>query len=123
MIPVYSFGENDLYHPVVDNREGSLARRFQDRLTSMFGYTVPLVAGRKDGLGVVPYRTPLLTVIGKPIHVPHVPSPTLEQILEVSDTTIAYFLSSYVCMLYYTLIHVLTLTLAYLSIHSFCIIL
>lgn len=83
LIPVFSFGENDLYRPVVDNQPGSLARRVQDGLTSVFGYTVPLVVGRGTGLGVVPYRAPLLTVIGKPIPVPHIPTPTLEQIVEV----------------------------------------
>ena len=46
-------------------------------------YTLPLVAGRGEGLGVVPYRRPLLTVIGKPVPVPHIPEPSLEEVLEV----------------------------------------
>ncbi len=52
---------------------------------SLFGYTIPLVAGRTDGFGVVPYRTPLLTVIGKPVPVPHIPNPSVDDILEVHE--------------------------------------
>ena len=37
LIPVFSFGENELYKPLVANPPGSLARNLQDRMTSVFG--------------------------------------------------------------------------------------
>jgi len=89
LIPVFSFGENQLYKQMIPNPPGSKVRAFQDQITDTLGFTVPIVRGRSAGLGIVPYRRPILTVIGKPVPVPHIPDPTLETVLEVHERYVA----------------------------------
>jgi len=80
LIPVFTFGETDTFRQAVGNPRGSLVRRLQDAATHVLGFTVPLVHGRGAGLGVVPFRRRLLTVIGAPLSVGFNPNPTLEEI-------------------------------------------
>ncbi len=81
LIPVFTFGENDVYKQLVPNPPNSLIRRVQDRLLDWLGFSMPLV----HGVGFLPLRRPIVTVVGRPIPVPHLPNPTLQQILEVLD--------------------------------------
>ena len=72
LVPVYTFGENDVV-TVVDTRKVGWARSFQRGLKGLTGFTLPFVYGR--GLfgmpvGMLPHRVPLTAVVGAPIQVP-----------------------------------------------------
>jgi hypothetical protein len=72
LVPVYTFGENDVV-TVVDTSKVGWARSFQRGLKSITGFTLPFVYGR--GLfgmpvGMLPHRVPLTAVVGAPIQVP-----------------------------------------------------
>jgi hypothetical protein len=76
LVPVLTFGENNSYRPLLNNKPGSRVRAVQDWLLSRLGFAPVLVHGRPLGLGLLPYATPLTTVIGTPISVPQCDSPT-----------------------------------------------
>jgi 2-acylglycerol O-acyltransferase 2 len=45
LVPVLSFGENEVYD-LVHARKGSHTHAFQQKLKNMFGWTIPLFSGR-----------------------------------------------------------------------------
>jgi hypothetical protein len=45
LVPVFSFGENDIYQQM-PNEKGTLVYEFQKRFQSIFGFTLPLFHGR-----------------------------------------------------------------------------
>jgi 2-acylglycerol O-acyltransferase 2 len=64
LVPVFHFGENELYgqvsHPVL--------RRLQDWATRLLGFTLPVIRGRgifQYDYGILPRRVELNTVVGK----------------------------------------------------------
>lgn len=59
LVPVYSFGENELFKQVVFS-EGSFGRRLQDLFKKIMGFAPCLFVG--DRLPVMPYRIPITTV-------------------------------------------------------------
>lgn len=77
LVPVYSFGENDLFRQVVFS-EGSFGRRLQAIFKQVMGFAPCLFKGERWLL--MPYRSPVFTVVGSPISVPKVPSPSQEQV-------------------------------------------
>ncbi|KAK5970495.1 hypothetical protein GCK32_002701 [Trichostrongylus colubriformis] len=82
VVPVYSFGENDLYHQL-DNPKGSLLRRFQTWSKEVFGISVPFFYGRgllQLNFGFLPHRKPINTVVGAPIAVSKVPEPSSDDV-------------------------------------------
>ncbi|XP_026480228.1 2-acylglycerol O-acyltransferase 1-like [Ctenocephalides felis] len=69
LVPVFSFGETDLYDQV-SNPEGSLLRKAQEFVKKITGiaFCVPLGRGMLQySVGIVPRRKPVTTVIGKPL--------------------------------------------------------
>lgn len=75
LVPVFVFGENDLYEQV-SNPRGSTVRRWQERLRKVLGFSAPLVKGRgvfQYNIGFLPFRRAVHTVVGAPIDVPLVP--------------------------------------------------
>ncbi|PIO65316.1 diacylglycerol acyltransferase, partial [Teladorsagia circumcincta] len=82
LVPVYSFGENDLFYQL-DNPEGSLVRKFQTLSKNLLGISMPLFYGRglfQLNFGFLPHRRPIDTVVGAPIAVPMVSEPTDEEV-------------------------------------------
>uniref|UniRef100_A0A8C3VPU2 Acyltransferase n=1 Tax=Catagonus wagneri TaxID=51154 RepID=A0A8C3VPU2_9CETA len=82
LVPVFSFGENDLFDQV-ENPPGSRLRWCQDRLQRIMGISLPLFHGCgvfQDSFGVLPYRRPITTVVGTPIEVQKTPSPSQEEV-------------------------------------------
>lgn len=81
LVPVYSFGESEMYELWVDagdqSKYGALYA-FQQILKKFLGTTFPLFKGRCGTW--LPFRKPLVTVFGKPIEIPHIPDPTTEQV-------------------------------------------
>ncbi|KAE8620264.1 hypothetical protein XENTR_v10010172 [Xenopus tropicalis] len=91
LVPVLSFGENDLYNQV-NNPRGSLLRATQEKLQKIFGIALPLFHGRgvfQYSWGLLPHRRPIYTVVGSPIHVTKTPCPTREQISSLHSLYIA----------------------------------
>ncbi|XP_006890341.1 PREDICTED: 2-acylglycerol O-acyltransferase 1 [Elephantulus edwardii] len=88
LVPVFSFGENDLFKQV-DNPKGSWLRKLQDNLQKVMGFALPLFHGRgifQYSFGFLPYRKPVHTVVGRPIHVEKTLQPTPEQVEELHQT-------------------------------------
>eukprot|EP00128_Syssomonas_multiformis_P015769 Colp12_sorted_trinity150504_noHs@3607 len=82
LVPVFAFGENDIYEQV-DNPRGSKLRALQQHLLRVMGFSMPLIKGRgvfQYTYGILPRRKPITVVVGKPIKVEQVEEPTNEQI-------------------------------------------
>ncbi|CAB3221099.1 unnamed protein product [Arctia plantaginis] len=82
IVPVFSFGENDLYRPL-SNPENSLLRRFQEKVRKITGISPMFPLGRgvfQYSYGVVPMRSPVTTVVGAPMEVKKNLEPTPEEI-------------------------------------------
>ncbi|XP_060768515.1 2-acylglycerol O-acyltransferase 3b [Neoarius graeffei] len=77
LVPVYSFGENELF-PQVLLSEGSIGRRLQALFKQVMGFAPCLFTGGRWLL--LPHRRPITTVVGSPISVPHVCNPSAQQV-------------------------------------------
>jgi len=91
LVPVFSFGENDVFDQMVTNPPGSKLRRIQTKLLSILGFSLPLFKGRgvfTYDFGLLPYRKPITTVVGTPIKLPKNPNP--------DDDTINHWHSVYI---------------------------
>ncbi|XP_072428879.1 2-acylglycerol O-acyltransferase 1-like [Chiloscyllium punctatum] len=82
LVPIFSFGENELFNQV-NNPKGSLLRRMQEILKKTAGFTLPLFHARgvfQYTFGLLPYRKPIYTIVGKPIIVQQNHTPSTEEI-------------------------------------------
>ncbi|XP_060922484.1 2-acylglycerol O-acyltransferase 1 isoform X1 [Limanda limanda] len=82
LVPVFSFGENELFDQI-KNPSGSNLRTLQNQLQSILGFAVPLFHARgvfQYSLGLMPYRKSIHTVVGKPISVAQTSCPSSEDI-------------------------------------------
>ncbi|XP_045070427.1 2-acylglycerol O-acyltransferase 2-A [Coregonus clupeaformis] len=82
LVPVFSFGENELFDQMT-NPAGSPLRWLQDHLQRLMGVALPMFTGRgvfQYSFGLLPYRQPIHTVVGRPIPVVQTPSPTKDDI-------------------------------------------
>ncbi|CAJ1064146.1 -acylglycerol O-acyltransferase 3b isoform X1 [Xyrichtys novacula] len=77
LVPVYSFGENELFQQVIFS-DGSLGRRLQDLFKKIMGFAPCLFVGER--IAFLPYKTPVTTVVGSPISVPKRATPTDEEV-------------------------------------------
>lgn len=77
LVPVYSFGENELFQQVIFS-DGSWGRRLQDLFKKIMGFAPCLFVGER--MAIMPYRTPITTVVGSPIPVPKRITPTEEEV-------------------------------------------
>eukprot|EP01006_Ploeotia_vitrea_P046058 TRINITY_DN66990_c5_g3_i4.p1 TRINITY_DN66990_c5_g3~~TRINITY_DN66990_c5_g3_i4.p1 ORF type:complete len:160 (-),score=79.35 TRINITY_DN66990_c5_g3_i4:998-1477(-) len=74
LVPVFGFGENEVFEQI-QNPRGSWLRRLQDRLQTKLGFAMPLIKGRgvfQYKFGIMPHRRPIRVVVGAPIDVPKV---------------------------------------------------
>ncbi|KAH0513527.1 2-acylglycerol O-acyltransferase 1 [Microtus ochrogaster] len=88
LVPVFSFGENELFKQI-NNPEGSWLRFAQETLKKSTGFALPLCYARgifQYNFGLVPYRKPIYTVVGRPIPVRRTPHPTQEQTDQLHQT-------------------------------------
>lgn len=82
LLPIYSFGETDMYKQV-DNPDESWLKAFQDVATKYIGFAPPLFYGRgffNYNFGLLPNRVPVNTVVGRPIPVIKNANPTQDYI-------------------------------------------
>ncbi|KIY65800.1 DAGAT-domain-containing protein [Cylindrobasidium torrendii FP15055 ss-10] len=87
LVPVFSFGENDIFDQM-PNEKGTAVYYFQKRFQAIFGFTLPLFHGRamlNYNLGLMPYRRPMIAVVGRPIPVTKSANPTVEEIQKIQD--------------------------------------
>jgi len=66
LVPMFTFGENEVYHPL-PNSPGSLLWRYQKWMKAKIGFAPVYFPGR--GYSPIPLRHELITVIGSPIEV------------------------------------------------------
>ncbi|VDD93065.1 unnamed protein product [Enterobius vermicularis] len=88
LVPCYMFGENDTYNQVSNNR-GTLLRKLQVTFRRYAGFSTPIIFGRgifNYTFGVLPFRTPIHTVVGRPINVKPTPNPTNEEVDALHET-------------------------------------
>ncbi|CAG2110992.1 unnamed protein product, partial [Medioppia subpectinata] len=78
LVPVLTFGENEIYDQIVFPSE-SRFRRFQEWLLNRYYYTLPVLKS------YLPNRHPVITVVGKPISVAKVENPSSQQINELHN--------------------------------------
>ncbi len=91
LVPVFSFGENDVFN-TVPNPEHSRLRSFQEVIKTWLNIGAPVFMGRgifNYSFGMLPFRNPIYTVVGKPIDVKKVENPTKQQIEELHELYIS----------------------------------
>lgn len=82
LVPVFSFGENELFDQV-DNPKGTWLRWIQERMQKVMGIALPLFHARgvfQYSFGLIPYRKPIFTVVGKPLRVERNEKPSAEEV-------------------------------------------
>ncbi|KAI9099844.1 diacylglycerol acyltransferase-domain-containing protein [Phlyctochytrium arcticum] len=79
LVPVFTFGESDIYYQISDQNFPSI-RRIQDRLAKLCTFTLPIVWGR---FLMMPRRVKLVSVVGAPIKVFRQEHPTREYVAEI----------------------------------------
>ncbi|XP_026184137.1 2-acylglycerol O-acyltransferase 2 [Mastacembelus armatus] len=82
LVPVFSFGENEVYDQF-ENPRGTWLRWIQDHLQSIMGISLPLFHARgvfQYSFGLMPYRKPINTIVGRPIRVEKIEKPTAEEL-------------------------------------------
>ncbi|CAI5442072.1 unnamed protein product [Caenorhabditis angaria] len=87
LVPVYSFGENDVFYQM-SNPVGSKLRTFQEYARKVMGMSLPIINGRgflQLSYGYLPLRRPINTVVGAPIEVAKVENPTKQEIDELHE--------------------------------------
>lgn len=82
LVPVYGFGENNVYNiPKVASHP--LVQRVMAAVRSATGFVIPIVSGRSYftfGFGLMPHRRPIVVVVGEPIIIPRIANPTAEDL-------------------------------------------
>jgi len=90
LVPVFGFGETDLWNQV-PNPKGSIIRGIQDKMKNVITWTVPLIRGRgifQYDFGLLPYRSEINVVVGRPIDCPKITAPPNSQ--EFTETVDKY---------------------------------
>nr|XP_060503858.1 2-acylglycerol O-acyltransferase 3 [Panthera onca] len=83
LVPVYSFGENDVFH-LKAFAPGSWQYLCQVAFKKLTGYSPCIFWGRglfsANSWGLLPFARPITTVVGRPIPVPQILCPTQEEV-------------------------------------------
>eukprot|EP00494_Astrolonche_serrata_P023250 UN23508 len=69
LVPVYGFGENELFSQM-ENPEGSTLRKIQEWMQKQMGFAIPVFRGRgvfQYDIGMLPRRKALHVCFGKPV--------------------------------------------------------
>ncbi|KAJ8946391.1 hypothetical protein NQ318_011797 [Aromia moschata] len=81
LVPVYSFGETELF----DQPNSAMARNINEIGYKWLGFPPLMLSGRgffQYSFGILPRRHPVSVVVGEPIDVPKIEQPTREQVDE-----------------------------------------
>ncbi|CEF61038.1 Diacylglycerol acyltransferase family-containing protein [Strongyloides ratti] len=85
IVPMYNFGENDVYEQIPNERT-SFIRQIQMKICHKFGFIPPIIRGRgifNYSFGMLPHQNPIYCVMGKPIEVIQNDTPTEAEIEEL----------------------------------------
>ena len=77
LVPIYIFGESDLYH------HWSIALGFRQWIANHWSAAIMILSG---SLGLLPYRVPITGVSGPPITVKQIEHPSQKEIDDLHDT-------------------------------------
>ncbi|XP_055335830.1 2-acylglycerol O-acyltransferase 2-like [Paramacrobiotus metropolitanus] len=80
LVPVYSFGETDIFHQVFDNPTGSRLRNVQSWFASLTGFPLVIFYGCSKIFFWQPLKRPINVVVGKSIEVQKIAQPSQEEI-------------------------------------------
>ena len=70
MVPVFAFGENDIFETLRDKDDTGWLRRVQLWLLAKLTFAIPIFHGRglfNLDFGLMPFRRPIVTVVGEPL--------------------------------------------------------
>ncbi|XP_003703046.1 2-acylglycerol O-acyltransferase 2-A [Megachile rotundata] len=87
LVPVFSFGETDIYDQVY-GPEGSRLKKIQHYIRKYIGLAPILLKGRgffQYSFGIIPHRKPVTIVVGSPLELPKLSEPTKEKIDEYHE--------------------------------------
>ena len=91
LVPILSFGEADIFEQL-DNEPTSKLFKMQQFVKRCCGFTIPLIHARgifNYNFGLIPYRRPINTVVGKPIHTKYNPEPEMAEVKIIQAEYIA----------------------------------
>eukprot|EP00672_Neobodo_designis_P018752 CAMPEP_0174843822 /NCGR_PEP_ID=MMETSP1114-20130205/10767_1 /TAXON_ID=312471 /ORGANISM="Neobodo designis, Strain CCAP 1951/1" /LENGTH=442 /DNA_ID=CAMNT_0016078055 /DNA_START=17 /DNA_END=1345 /DNA_ORIENTATION=+ len=77
LVPVYAFGETNVYGNYADGRPK--LQRFLVKMQKKLGFAIPLIKGRgwfNYNFGPLPHRRQIITVVGEPLDLPKIEKPT-----------------------------------------------
>nr|CDJ95164.1 Diacylglycerol acyltransferase domain containing protein [Haemonchus contortus] len=83
LVPMYHFGENDVFDRWEQTTSGTRPGEFQTWIKNKLGLCPPLLKGRgifNYSFGMLPHRRPITTVIGAPIRVVRTENPTDKEV-------------------------------------------
>lgn len=87
LVPVISFGEVDVYDQP-SNEKGTTLRKFQETYKKWTGIAPAIFIGRgffQYTFGIIPRRSPIHTVVGAPISVEKISSPTRDDVEKLHE--------------------------------------
>lgn len=88
IVPCYHFGEQKLFNQWPNPPESRL-RNLQRKFKRLTGATPPIFWGKcifdYFSVGVMPFRRPIISIVGAPLHVEQKLSPSEEEINELHD--------------------------------------
>ncbi|KAI8823078.1 putative diacylglycerol acyltransferase type 2b [Fimicolochytrium jonesii] len=91
LVPVFTFGENDLYWQVTETNAPEI-RKVQKRVAKILTFSIPLMWG---SFGLFPRKTRLVSVVGAPIHIKKQDNPSREYIAEIHQQYVDALLKLY----------------------------
>ncbi|XP_031846053.2 2-acylglycerol O-acyltransferase 2-B [Nomia melanderi] len=92
LVPVFSFGETDVYDQVY-GPDGSFLKKAQHFIRKKIGIAPVLLMGRgffQYSFGIIAHRKPINVVVGGPMELPKIPEPTAEQVNEYHEKFIEH---------------------------------
>ena len=92
LVPVFSFGETDIYDQLYGS-EGSFLKSAQHYIRKTIGIAPIILMGRgffQYSFGIIPRRKPITVVVGSPLELPKISEPTTEQIDEYHEKFIKH---------------------------------
>ncbi|EGV92318.1 Acyl-CoA wax alcohol acyltransferase 1 [Cricetulus griseus] len=82
LVPTFTFGETEVYDQVLFH-EDSRMYKFQSFFRWIFGFYFCVFYGQgfcQDSVGLLPYHKPIVTIVGEPLPLPRVESPSPEMV-------------------------------------------
>ncbi|XP_004716746.1 acyl-CoA wax alcohol acyltransferase 1 [Echinops telfairi] len=80
LVPTFTFGETEVYEQVIFP-ENSWMSKFQSYFRCCLGFYFCVFYGQgfsQGTIGLMPYRLPIVTVVGEPLPLPHIEKPSQE---------------------------------------------